>query len=229
LAKIYYEVGDDVKVNENLRKCFDTFPAFTMEETNLGFKDRVNKIRKQVLEARTKQPLPETETFEEKEPPTEAKVIEQPSPPKEKKKKKFPVLLVVGGIVVVAVIVALAAGGKKDEPEPERFDIRGDWTVIFNYKGEELYLFLTFSGSLTSGTFVDHEDDTGFYTVNQTTVYFEYDDYVIFFDGNFDNSNRMSGTFQWGDVSGGWHATRGFSTPIIYQTSAIKAQCSKKN
>lgn len=230
LAKIYYEVGDDTKVNENLRKCFDTYPAFTMEETNLGFKDRVNKIRKEVLETKTKEPLPETETYEEEEPPTEEKVIEQPAPPKEKKKKKFPVLLVVGGIVVVGVVLALAlGGGKKKEPEPERFDIRGDWTLILNYLGEDIPFYLSFSGSLTNGTFVDQDGDTGTYTVNQRRVHFEYEFYNIFFDGNFENRDLMRGTYQADDVTGNWRATRGFSTPITYQISAIKAQCSKKN
>jgi hypothetical protein len=229
LAKIYYEVGDDTKVNENLRKCFGTYPAFTMEETNLGFKDRVNKIRKEVLEARTKEPLPETETYEEEEPPAEEKMIEQPAPTREKKKKKFPVLLVVGGIVVVGVVLALAMGGKKKEPEPERFDIRGDWTVVINYFGDEFSWYFTFRGSLTSGTFVDQEGDTGAYTVNQRRVHFEYDQWVIVFDGNFENRDRMSGTLQTDEGTGGWHATRGFSTPITYQTSTVKTQGNKKN
>jgi len=227
LAKIYYEVGDDTKVNENLRKCFGTFPAFSMEETNLGFKDRVNKVRKEVLEAKTKEPLPEAETYEEEEPPAEEKVIEQPAPPK--KKKKFPVLLVVGGIAVVAVLILALGGGKKKEPEPERFDIRGDWTLIFNYLGQDYPFYMSFSGSLTSGTFVDQDGDTGTYTVNQRRVHFEYDVYNFFFDGNFEDMNNMRGTYQADDVTGNWRATRGFSTPITYQTSTIKAQCSKKN
>jgi hypothetical protein len=230
LAKIYYEVGDDTKVNENLRKCFNTYPAFTMEETNLGFKDRVNKIRKEVLEARTKQPLPETETFEEEKPPAEEKVIEQPAPPKEKKKKKFPVLLVVGGIVVVGVVLALAmGGGKKSEPEPERFDIRGDWTLFIDYFGKQYQYFLTFRGSPSSGTFVDHEGDTGSYNVNQRGVHFEYDEYPIAFDGDFEHRDKMSGTMQTDEGSGGWYATRGFGTPITNQTSTIKTQSNKKN
>lgn len=226
LAKIYYEVGDDTEVNENLRKCFDTFPAFTMEETNLGFKDRVDKIRKEVLEAKTKQPLPEAETFEE-EPAAEAKVIEQPVPVK--KKKKFPVLLVVGGIVVVGVVLALAMGGKKKEPEPEIFDIRGDWTVVVNYLGADIPFYITFRGSLNSGTFVDQEDDTGTYTVNNRNVHFEYDFYNLFFDGNFEERNIMRGTYQADEVSGGWRATRGFNAALTYKTSTIKAQCNNKN
>jgi hypothetical protein len=227
LAKIYYEVGDDTKVNENLRKCFETFPAFSMEETNLGFKDQVNKIRKEVLESKTKEPLPEAETYEEEESPTEAKVIEQPAPPK--KKKKFPVLLVVAGVVVVGVVLALAMGGKKKAPEPERFDIRGDWTAIVNYLGVDYTFYFNFSGSLTSGTFVDHDGDTGTYTVNQRLVHFEYDAYITVFDGNFEDRDHMRGTYQEGDVSGGWRATRGLITPITNQTSAVKAQWNKKN
>jgi serine/threonine protein kinase len=54
LAKIYYEVGDYTKMEENLRKCFDTYPTFTMEEANLDFKDRVDKIKKEVLEEKNK-------------------------------------------------------------------------------------------------------------------------------------------------------------------------------
>ena len=227
LAKIYYEVGDDTKVDENLRKCFDTFPAFTMEETNRGFKDRVNKIRKEVLEAKTKEPLPETETFEEEKPPAEEKVIAQPAPAK--KKKKFPVLLVVGGIAVVAVLIVALGGGKKSEPEPERFDIRGDWTVVVNYLGADIPFYIAFSGSLTSGTFVDQDGDTGTYTVSGNTVHFEYDYIAIWFDGRFENRDFMRGTYQADDVTGNWRANRGFSTPITYQTSTIKAPCTKKN
>ena len=226
LAKIYYEGGDDTKVDENLRKCFDTFPAFTMEETNPGFKDRVTKAQKEELEAKTKQPKPGEETFEE---PTETKVIEQPSPPpKVKKKKKFPVLLVVGGVVLVAVLVLALGGGKDDEPQPERFDIRGDWTVLVNFLGEEFAFFMTFSGSINSGTFVDQDGDTGTYTVNNRSVSFEYNEFAIAFDGNAPTLDTMRGTVLVDDIQGNWNATRGFAAPITYKTSTIKAQ-SKKN
>lgn len=227
LAKIYYEVGDDTKVNENLRKCFETFPAFTMEESNLGFKDRVNTVRKEVLEAKTKEPLPEAETYEEEAPPAEKKVIEQPAPPREK--KKFPVLLVVGGIVVVGVVLALALGGKKKTTPPETFDIRGDWTLTLNYLGTDYTFYYTFSGSPNTGTFVDNDGDTGTYTVNQRSVHFEYDYYITVFNGNFEDRDHMRGTYQEGDANGGWRATRGIITSINNQTSSVKAQWNKKN
>lgn len=227
LAKIYYEVGEDTKVDENLRKCFETFPAFTMEEPNLGFKDRVNTIRKEVLEAKTREPLPETETYEEEEPAAERKVIEQSTQPKEKKKKKFPVLLVVGGIVVLGAVAALALGGKKKEQE--RFDIRGNWTVIVNYLGTDVPFYITFTGSLNNGTFVDQDGDTGTYTVNERRVHFEYGSYNLLFDGNFENRDAMRGTYQADAVTGNWRAQRGFSNSRSNRTSTIKSHCSNKN
>ena len=225
LAKIYYEVGDDAKVNENLKKCFDTFPAFTMEETNLGFKDRVNKIRKEVLEAKTKEPLPEAETFEEEKPPAEEKVIEQPAPAK--KKKKFPVLLVVGGIAVVAVLIVALGGGKKSEPEPERFDIRGDWTIE---PDRYLPIYMTFSGSLTNGEFIDDEGLSGTYTVNGNQVEFRYNTLAIIFRGRSTDRDHMTGQYEVIDVeTGAWNAHRGFAYPKTQNAPSIISAATQKN
>jgi len=227
LAKIYYEVGDDTKVNENLTKCFETFPAFTMEEPNLGFKDRVNTVRKEVLEAKTKEPLPEAETFEEEKPPVEKKVIAQPAPPREKKKKKFPALLVVGGIVVVAVVLALALGGKKKTPAQERFDIRGDWTIN---PDRYVAIYMTFTGSLTSGEFVDNDGYTGTYSVNGNQVEFRYSTLAIIFTGNFSDRDHMNGQYEVVGVdSGTWTAHRGFTYSTTQNATSIKSECSKKD
>ena len=227
LAKIYYEVKEDNKVEENLRKCFETFPAFTKEdETDRGFKDRVNTIRKEVLEAKTKEPLPETETYEEEEPTAEEKVIEQPAFPKEKKKKKFPVLLVVGGIIVVGVVAALALGGKKKEEE--RFDIRGNWTIE-----PDIYLpiHMTFTGSLTSGEFLDVDENLrGTYTVNGRQVAFSYNTLAIHFTGGFVDRDHMQGNYEATGVNTGtWAAHRGFTSQITQNTTAVQSLCSNKN
>jgi len=226
LAKIYYEVGDDTKVDENLRKCFETFPAFTMEEPNLNFKNRVNTIRKEVLEAKTREPLPETETYEEEEPPAEEKVIEKKAPPKEKKKKKFPVLLVLGGIVVVGAVLALAMGGKKKEPEPERFDIRGNWTIE-----PDIYvpIHMTFSGTLTSGEFIDVDENLrGSYIVNGRQVEFSYNTLAINFRGSFTDRDHMNGTYEIVGVgTGTWAAHRGFTNPKTQNTTSIKSESSR--
>ena len=226
LAKIYYEVGDDTKVNENLEKVFETFPAFTAEEANPGFKERVEKIRKKVLEAKEKE-LKQEEKVVKEEPEPERRVIEQPTPVKAKKKKKFPVLLVIGGIAVVAVIVVLASGKKKDKEE--EYNIVGNWIISENYpdgtSGEQ---YITFSGSRTSGTFIDHEGFTGTYSVSGRNVNFSYDFGVWFtYNGTFTGRDTMSGTWDWVfegvPVSGSWTGERGGSGGGAQETSGTKA------
>ena len=126
LAKIYFEVGDDTKVDENLQKVFETYPTFTKtDENNFGFKDRVERVREkflkqkeeeaQKMQAELKEQQPEAQEFTEetKTKSDESNVIEHPA--QKKKKKKFPVLLVVGGIIVVGVLVFLLTKKKKKE------------------------------------------------------------------------------------------------------------------
>jgi len=45
LAKVYFTVGEDKIVDENLEKAFKLYPAFEKEETDLEFKDLVDKIK----------------------------------------------------------------------------------------------------------------------------------------------------------------------------------------
>jgi hypothetical protein len=225
LAKIYYEVGDDTRVDENLRKCYDTFPSFSMEENNLGFKDRVDRVRKEVLEAKTRQQPEEESTTPEVTPAPEKRVIPQTTYPK--KKKKFPVLLVLGGAVVLGVVLALVL--KKKSSAQEVFDIRGDWTVTVNFQGSDIPFYMSFSGSLTSGTFVDQDNDTGTYTVTNRTVYFEYDYYLLSFNGSFSNRDNMNGSYQTDTTSGSWHASRGFTGAITHNAATVKSQTGKKN
>jgi hypothetical protein len=224
LAKIYFEVGDDAKVEENLGKVFTTYPSFTKkDEANFGFKERVDKARAVFLkdkEAQARQMEQELKEQEKKEPEViketkpeaeEFKVIEQPKP--KKKKKKFPVLLVVGGLVVVAALVLLLGKKKKDEPAPEVFDIRGTWRLTATILGETFSGLFTFSGNLNNGTFVDEGGDTGTYTVNGRNVSFSYDDYLFSFTGRFIDQNRMEGTFELTTVegtvvTGNWHGDR---------------------
>jgi outer membrane protein assembly factor BamD (BamD/ComL family) len=230
LAKIYFEVGDDAKVEENLQKVFETYPAFQKEETNFGFKERVEKVRARFLEKKEAEVIQQQEELIKKEKEIEAKpkpkVIEQPTP--KKKKKKFPVVLVVVGLAVVAVLVILLAGGKKKEKE-EVFDIRGDWTIFVDFGEGEIPVFLmTFNGTLNRGNFVDQDGDTGTYTVNRRNVNFEYDDFDIFFNGNFTDQNNMRGTV---DTTLGvlnWRATRGFITPMSTSTYLKQAKTASK-
>ena len=223
LAKIYFEVGDDVKVEENLRKVFETFPTFKKEETNFGFRDRVEKAREAFLQVKEKEAREKEEELKElEEPEPEPKVIEQPTV--KKKKKKFPILLVVGGLVVVAVVAILLAKKKKKEDE---YDIRGDWRVNLQLLGETFVLGINFRGSRTSGSFLDLDGDTGTYTVSNRNVSFSYDDYDISFTGSFSNLDNMGGSVLVSGVTGSWSATRGFTGAMADTLSSIKAKSKK--
>ncbi|MCX6582287.1 MAG: hypothetical protein NT166_19115 [Candidatus Aminicenantes bacterium] len=201
LAKIYFEVGDDVKVDENLRKVFETFPAFNIDESNFSFKERVEKVREEFLQKKEAELDKQEEQISPK-----PRVIQQSTA--KTAKKKFPVVLVVVGIVVVAAVVILLAGGKKTPAET--FDIRGPWTIFDTSGAEQLWSHFTFTGpSRGSGTFVDDDSDTGTYTVNDRTVSFRYDDFNIIFNGTFVEQNRMNGAYTSILGSRNWRAVRG--------------------
>lgn len=211
LAKIYFEVGDDAKVDENLRKVFETFPAFKSDESNFSFKERVEKVREEFLQKKEAAALQKEAELNKQEEQMKPKPIEQTTVKKEK--KKFPVLLVVAGIVVVGVAIALLAGGKSKETPAEVYDIRGAWTVIDTSGAEQLWSHLTFNGAnLNTGTFYDDDNDTGTYTVNGRSVTFRYNDYNIIFSGSFVAQNRMSGTYTSVLGTRNWRAVRGISS-----------------
>jgi hypothetical protein len=229
LAKIYFEVGDDAKVDENLKKVFHTYPAFSKEETNYGFKERVEKVKTQMMEAKDQdsktsgveptKTTPQTKVETEEFTPTK-QVIQQPVKKKAKKKKKFPVLLVVGGIAVVAILAILLLKKKKDDP----YNIRGDWSVNTNFLGDSGLFFMTFRGGINSGTFVDHEGDTGTYSVNDRSVSFRYDDYDITFNGSFNSHDTMSGSLDVAGIGGSWSASRGFNGAMAQSLMGLKAK-----
>jgi len=225
LAKIYFEVGDDTKVDENLGKVFETYPTFKKEETNFGFRDRVEKAREKFLQEKEKEAREkekELKELEEPEPEPEPRIIEQPTV--KKKKKKFPVLLVVGGIVVVAVLAILLLKKKK---EADVYDIRGAWTLNVQLAGETFIFGMSFSGSLTRGIFTDEDGDRGTYTVSDRNVSFSYNDYDISFTGRFSTMDNMSGSVVVSGVTGSWSATRGISGAMAGSLRSIKAKSQK--
>jgi hypothetical protein len=232
LAKIYFEVGDDTRLEENLQKVFETYPAFKTEESNFAFKERVEKARNKFLAGKEMQAKDKEKELAQMEKEMTQKekprVIEQPTP--KKAKKKFPVLLVVGVVLVVAVLVVLLAGKKKDKtPAPEVFDIRGDWTLWDTSAGDVLWAYFNFSGSLTGGTFVDHEGDTGTYTVSNRTVNFHYDLYNISFTGNFTDQNNMQGSYTSALGTRNWRAARGISGSMAPKTYSSSLKNLKTN
>jgi hypothetical protein len=228
LAKIYFEVGDDAKVDENLRKVFETYPGFSTEEANLGFKGRAEKIKAHVLSAREEK-APAAAVEKETPQPAKEKVIPRPYKPK-KKKKKFPVLLVVGGIAVTALIVFLLTKKKKDD-----YNITGNWIITETYPdgsyGEQ---YLTFAGGKNSGSFVDQDGYTGTYSVNGENVSFSYD-YGLWFsyNGAFTSKDRMSGNWNWTyegtPVNGTWDGQRGGPGGYVKMTTGSKASGNLKD
>ena len=136
LAKVYFTVGEDNKVKENLNKVFETYPDFQTEETDLEFKERVDKVKKEVkvkakvkeekVKIKVKVKEEEKVKVKEEKPKPEKKVI--PKPVKKKKKKKFPWLLVIGGVVVAGVLAYFLLFKKKEESKVTDVTIKIDIT-----------------------------------------------------------------------------------------------------
>lgn len=54
-AKVYYTVGEDAQVEKNLKKVFETYPAFKKEESDIEFKSLVDKVRSTMARPRIDQ------------------------------------------------------------------------------------------------------------------------------------------------------------------------------
>jgi len=220
LAKIYFEVGDDAKVEENLVKVFQTFPSFEAEESNFSFKERVDKVKAKVMEGseQVKPATVEKENFDEPKPEkTEPQVIQQPSV---KKKKKFPILLVVGAAAVITILAVLLLKKKKSD----EYDIRGSWGLNISFLGDNFSTGITYSGSISSGTFVDSDGDRGTYSVTGRTVSFSYNAVAINFTGSFSTKDAMNGQVELEGFTGSWTATRGAAGTMTQNFASIKAQ-----
>lgn len=224
MAKVYYTVGDDRKVDENLKKVFETFPMFTFDEADYDFRARVETAKKLVMAQQGREEVvasQETEVRQEEQTVQEEDVV-QPrqqnvitSPPK-KKKKKFPVLLVVGGVVLIAVLAVVLLGGKKDEEDKP--DIRGNWILSEEWpRFGSFTTYATFSGGPLQGTFKNNDGMTGTYVVTDNKVFFSYDGYEKWeYRGTFTSADNMVGTgvvlLEDGDeIRGAWTGRRGGS------------------
>jgi tetratricopeptide (TPR) repeat protein len=206
LAKVYFTVGEDDKVDDNLERAFETYPNFISEETDLEFKDRVTKVRTEMGEKKTEQTEVATPLVEKKKAPEEKKVIAKPA---KKKKKKFPVALVLIGTAVVGALLYFLVFKKKDDtPADTRVDIRGTWNIqwysIPNDNGSNFEI--TFTGTKTSGTFLTQGGDTGTYTVSASNyLTFSYNLSTLVFTSQLYNATYMSGNWTYG--SGGNYGT----------------------
>jgi len=100
IAKIYYIVGEDQDSEANLKKAFETYASFSIDEADETFRDRAAKVRSAVLaeqkEKAAEKPLDQEKIQEKEKQPSAAGQVGAA------KKKKFPWLIAAG--------VALAGG-----------------------------------------------------------------------------------------------------------------------
>jgi len=218
LAKVYFTVGEDDKVEANLNKVFETYPTFEKEETDLEFKDRVNRIRASFKAEEPGEDKPEIKKEEgltapvvqtEQEPvkeEAEKQVIEKTT---KKKKKKFPILLVLGGLAIVAAAIYFLVIKKSED---EGYDIRGTWTLSWGWYAMGIDVpgttSITFTGSKESGTFYTGTGNNGNYTVTDSQVKWFYPSGTTY-TGSIQSDNYMSGTMvDYNGNPGTWTATR---------------------
>jgi len=142
IAKTYYIVGEQDNSDANLRRVFETFPAFAIEEPDRAFRARVENVKSVVL-AEQKAKAVEKPLVREKEPEKE-----QPTAigkAGEVKKRKFP-WLIVGGVVVVAGVAAILLLNKKKGSQ------NGAISVSSSPTGAKVYLDGSDTGQTTNCT-----------------------------------------------------------------------------
>ncbi|MCK4941931.1 MAG: hypothetical protein KAS65_00070 [Candidatus Aminicenantes bacterium] len=224
LAKVYFTVGEDDKVNTNLKKLFETYPTFEKEDTDMEFKERVDQARANLVISKEVQVQTDVEIPTEVKPEPEkvqpvikteeekpGEDIEQIVIPKvkKKKKKKFPILLVLGGLALAAVAAYFLFIKKSED---EGYDIRGSWSLNFNWYSKQVATpgttTITFSGgSKNGGTFVV-QSYSGSWTVTGSQVRWVFQSGTTY-SGTIQSDTYMSGTMvDYNGSPGYWSASR---------------------
>ena len=155
LAKMYFEVGDDLKCDENLRSALSYDAELGKEETNADFRERLDKIRAEVA----------PRVFEKLK-----KAEERRAHPR----KKFPWLLVAGVAVAIVLVVLLlkkkknytlavtVGAGVTGTPAAGSYTYAEGTSVSFHYEAgadyKDLAVRINGATSSTSGTLVMNQD-----------------------------------------------------------------------
>ncbi len=143
MAKTYYIVGEEENCEASLRRVYETYPAFTIEEPDLGFRARAEKAKEMAL-TRQKEKIEEPAAKKEKEPE-----IGKPAAlgkVGEVKKKKFPWLIAGGAVLVVGIVAVLLLKKKSSQPQ------FGDIFISSDPSGAKVYLDGTDTGKRTDCT-----------------------------------------------------------------------------
>jgi len=144
IAKIYFIVGEDQDSEANLRRVFETFPAFSIDEPDLTFRDRVNRV-KEVVSAEQKANIEEKPVVKEKTPEKEQSVAIGKAG--EAKKRKFP-WLIAAGVAVAGGALAVLLLNKKSSASPQF----GSIPIISDPSGAKVYLDNADTGQTTDCT-----------------------------------------------------------------------------
>ena len=154
-------------------------------------------------------------------------IEEEGAPYAAKKKSIVPVVLIGVGVVAVAAVLVLVVF-------KTNYDITGTWTINIHFVTTGFTDYTStwvFSGSKTSGTFVENDAGStypGTYTVtNKKDVWFKYDAYADTYVGQFTSKNQMSGTFSTSGYNSTWTAAKTSSATSVPSLPRAAATTSK--
>jgi hypothetical protein len=115
-----------------------------------------------------------------------------------------------GTAVAAAGVITMTSNHTLTITTEEVFDIRGQWHLTLDWSGFPSESWnLTFSGGLTSGSYMDEYGHTGTYTVDGSNVNIDYtSSYSMRLVGTFSSQTEMSGDITEAVGSGTWSATK---------------------
>jgi len=115
-----------------------------------------------------------------------------------------------GTAVAAAGVITMTGNHTLVITTEEIFDIRGQWHLTLDWSGFPSESWnITFSGGLTSGSYMDGNGHTGTYTVDGSNVDIDYSSsYSMRLVGSFSSQTEMSGDITEAVGSGTWSATK---------------------
>ena len=137
-----------------------------------------------------------------------------------KKKSILPLVLIGAGALGIAAAVLFLVVLKG-------YDVTGGWNFVFILGSDTESIFITFSGSKTSGTWVSDVTAafSGTYAVDGKKVTMTVTSSPeLQFIGQFSSKDQMSGTYGMGSTIFNWTATRSAAAAALKPTSEIQSR-----
>ncbi len=140
---------------------------------------------------------------------------------KAKGKSALPIILIgVGLLTITALVVVLVV--------LKNYNIVGNWdirVVSITYPGWDDNWIMTCTGNKKNGTFMDSQGDGGTYSVDGKNIaYIKYNNVSLTLTGQFDDKNRISGTYTWTYYNeiGTWTGSRNGAAAMPKSPSKFK-------